>query len=171
MGIIFRLPGTEVFLFFFESEAKSVRAVIQRVSRAQVRVEGKTVGEIGTGLLVFLGVGQGDQNSDADALLEKIIHLRIFEDEGGKMNRSLIDQGAGLLVVSQFTLYADCRKGRRPSFTGAGEPAAAKALYEYFVARAASRAVKVASGVFQAHMDVELVNAGPVTILLDSQNL
>ena len=148
-----------------------MRIVLQRVSRAQVRVEGKTVGEIGEGLLVFLGIGQGDQKSHADALLEKILHLRIFEDEEGKMNRSLIDLGAALMVVSQFTLYADCRKGRRPSFTGAGDPAHAKALYEYFVDRAASRGVNIATGVFQAHMDVELVNAGPVTLLLDSQNV
>jgi D-tyrosyl-tRNA(Tyr) deacylase len=147
-----------------------VRVVIQRVSRAQVRVEGKTVGEIGPGLLVFLGIGQDDQKSHADAFLEKILNLRIFEDEEGKMNRSLIDLGAALMVVSQFTLYADCRKGRRPSFTEAGYPAQAKALYEYFVDRAASRGVMVAAGVFQAHMDVELVNAGPVTILLESQN-
>ena len=148
-----------------------MRVVIQRVSRAQVRVEGKTVGEIETGLLVLLGVGQGDQKSHADAFLEKILNLRIFEDEEGKMNRSLIDLGAELMVVSQFTLYADCRKGRRPSFTKAGEPAHAKALYQYFVDRAMSRGVKVATGVFQAHMDVELVNTGPVTILLDSQNM
>ena len=148
-----------------------MRVVIQRVSRAQVRVEGKTVGEIETGLLVLLGVGQGDQKSHADAFLEKILNLRIFEDEEGKMNRSLIDLGGELMVVSQFTLYADCRKGRRPSFTKAGEPAHAKALYQYFVDRAMSRGVKVATGVFQAHMDVELVNTGPVTILLDSQNM
>lgn len=148
-----------------------MRVVIQRVSRAQVRVEGKTVGEIGAGLLVLLGIGQGDQKSHADAFLEKILNLRIFEDEEGKMNRSLIDLGAELMVVSQFTLYADCRKGRRPSFTDAGEPAHAKALYQYFVDRATSRGVKVATGVFQAHMDVELVNTGPVTILLDSQNM
>ncbi len=147
-----------------------MRVVIQRVSRAQVRVEGKTVGEIGPGLLVFLGIGQDDQKSHADAFLEKILNLRIFEDEEGKMNRSLIDLGAALMVVSQFTLYADCRKGRRPSFTEAGDPAQAKALYDYFVDRAASKGVKVAAGVFQAHMDVELVNAGPVTILLESQN-
>lgn len=147
-----------------------MRVVIQRVSRAQVRVEGKTVGEIGPGLLVFLGIGQDDQKSYADAFLEKILNLRIFEDEEGKMNRSLIDLGAALMVVSQFTLYADCRKGRRPSFTEAGDPAQAKALYDYFVDRAASKGVKVAAGVFQAHMDVELVNAGPVTILLESQN-
>jgi len=159
------------YLFLERGKGKrSVRVVIQRVSRAQVRVEGKTVGEIGPGLLVFLGIGQDDQKSHADAFLEKILNLRIFEDEEGKMNRSLIDLGAALMVVSQFTLYADCRKGRRPSFTEAGDPAQAKALYDYFVDRAASKGVKVAAGVFQAHMDVELVNAGPVTILLESQN-
>jgi D-tyrosyl-tRNA(Tyr) deacylase len=148
-----------------------VRIVIQRVSRAQVRVEGKPVGEMGAGLLVLLGVGQGDQKSHADAFLEKILNLRIFEDEEGKMNRSLIDLGAELMVVSQFTLYADCRKGRRPSFTEAGTPAEARALYDYFVERAKARGVKVATGVFQAHMHVELVNDGPVTIFLDSQNM
>jgi D-tyrosyl-tRNA(Tyr) deacylase len=148
-----------------------VRIVLQRVSRAQVRVEGKPVGEMGAGLLVLLGVGQGDQKSHADAFLEKILNLRIFEDEEGKMNRSLIDLGAELMVVSQFTLYADCRKGRRPSFTEAGTPAEARALYDYFVERAKARGVKVATGVFQAHMHVELVNDGPVTIFLDSQNM
>jgi D-tyrosyl-tRNA(Tyr) deacylase len=148
-----------------------VRIVLQRVSRAQVRVEGKPVGEMGAGLLVLLGVGQGDQKFHADAFLEKILNLRIFEDEEGKMNRSLIDLGAELMVVSQFTLYADCRKGRRPSFTEAGTPAEARALYDYFVERAKARGVKVATGVFQAHMHVELVNDGPVTIFLDSQNM
>jgi D-tyrosyl-tRNA(Tyr) deacylase len=145
-----------------------MRAVIQRVSRAQVRVEGEIVGEIGKGLLVLLGVGKGDTEAQADSLLEKIINLRIFEDDGGKMNLSLLDVGGELMVISQFTLYADCRKGRRPSFTDAGSPEEAKALYEYFISQARSRGLIVASGIFQALMEVELVNFGPVTILLDS---
>jgi len=145
-----------------------MRAVIQRVSRAQVRVEGQTVGEIGKGLLVLLGVGKGDSHKEADALLDKIINLRIFKDADGKMNLSLLDSSGELMVISQFTLYADCRKGRRPSFSEAGNPEAAKALYDYFIARARSCGIKVSSGIFQALMEVELVNSGPVTILLDS---
>ena len=145
-----------------------MRAVIQRVSRAQVRVEGQIVGEIGKGLLLLLGVGKGDRSAQADSLVEKVLNLRIFEDEGGKMNLSLLDAGGSLMVVSQFTLYADCRKGRRPSFTDAGSPAEAKALYEYFISQAKSRGLVVASGIFQAMMEVELINFGPVTILLDS---
>jgi D-tyrosyl-tRNA(Tyr) deacylase len=145
-----------------------MRAVIQRVSRAQVRVAGQIVGEIGKGLLVLLGVGKEDTEAQADSLLEKMINLRIFEDEGGKMNLSLLDVGGELMVISQFTLYADCRKGRRPSFTDAGSPEEAKTLYEYFISQARSRGLIVASGIFQALMEVELVNFGPVTILLDS---
>jgi len=145
-----------------------MRAVIQRVSRAQVRVEGQIVGEIGKGILLLLGVGKGDTKPQADSLLEKLENLRIFEDEAGKMNLSLLDVGGALMVISQFTLYADCRKGRRPSFTDAGSPEEAKALYEYFISQAGSRGIIVASGIFQASMEVELVNFGPVTILLDS---
>jgi len=145
-----------------------MRVVIQRVSRAQVRVEGKTAGEIGKGLLVLLGVGQGDTAKEADILLDKLINLRIFEDPQGKMNLSLLDVGGELMVISQFTLYADCRKGRRPSFTNAAPPEEAKKLYEYFVAGATNRGLRVATGIFQALMEVELVNLGPVTILLDS---
>ncbi len=145
-----------------------MRAVIQRVSRAQVRVEGQIVGEIGKGIVLLLGVGKGDTKAQADSLLEKVVNLRIFEDEGAKMNLSLLDVGGELMVISQFTLYADCRKGRRPSFTDAGFPEEAKALYEYFVTQARSRGLIVASGVFQALMEVDLVNFGPVTILLDS---
>ena len=145
-----------------------MRAVIQRVSRAQVRVEGQIVGEIGKGILLLLGVGKGDTKAQADSLLEKVVNLRIFEDEGGKMNLSLLDAGGALMVISQFTLYADCRKGRRPSFTDAGPPEEAKALYEYFISRARSLGLIVSSGIFQALMEVELVNFGPVTILLDS---
>jgi D-tyrosyl-tRNA(Tyr) deacylase len=145
-----------------------MRAVIQRVSRAQVRVEGQLVGEIGKGILLLLGVGKGDTKSQADSLLEKLVNLRIFEDEAEKMNLSLLDVGGELMVISQFTLYADCRKGRRPSFTDAGSPEEAKTLYEYFIRQARSRGLIVASGNFQASMEVELVNFGPVTILLDS---
>jgi D-tyrosyl-tRNA(Tyr) deacylase len=145
-----------------------MRAVIQRVSRAQVRVDGKTSGEIGPGLLILLGVGQGDTSREADYLLDKIINLRIFEDAGGKMNLSLLETGRQLMVISQFTLYADCRKGRRPSFTDAGPPAEAQKLYDYFVGSARQRGLQVATGVFQALMEVELINSGPVTILLDS---
>jgi len=145
-----------------------MRAVIQRVSRAQVRVEGQIVGEIGKGILLLLGVGKADTKAQADSLLEKLVNLRIFEDEAGKMNLSLLDAGGALMVISQFTLYADCRKGRRPSFTDAGSPEEAKALYEYFISRARGRGLVVASGIFQALMEVELVNFGPVTILLDS---
>jgi len=145
-----------------------MRAVLQRVSRARVRVNGQTTGEIGPGLLILLGVGQGDTSKEADYLLDKIIHLRIFEDPEGKMNLSLLDAGGELMVISQFTLYADCRKGRRPSFTDAGPPGEAQKLYDYFVAAARTRGVKVATGIFQAIMEVELVNSGPVTILLDS---
>jgi D-tyrosyl-tRNA(Tyr) deacylase len=145
-----------------------MRAVVQRVSRARVRVNGQTTGEIGPGLLILLGVGQGDTSKEADYLLDKIIHLRIFEDPEGKMNLSLLDAGGELMVISQFTLYADCRKGRRPSFTDAGPPGEAQKLYDYFVTAARTRGVKVATGIFQAIMEVELVNSGPVTILLDS---
>jgi D-aminoacyl-tRNA deacylase len=145
-----------------------MRAVIQRVAQARVRVDGQVVGEIGQGILLFLGVGKGETRRQADALLEKAIHLRIFEDPEGKMNLSLRDIQGMLLVVSQFTLYADCRKGRRPSFTDAGPPEEAKALYEYFLQKAEEQGVRVASGLFQAHMEVELVNSGPVTIVLDS---
>ena len=145
-----------------------MRAVIQRVSRARVRVDGQTTGEIGQGLLILLGVGQGDTSREADYLLDKIINLRIFEDAGGKMNLSLLETGGQLMVISQFTLYADCRKGRRPSFTDAAPPEEAQKLYDYFVDAARHRGMQVATGVFQAFMGVELVNSGPVTILLDS---
>ena len=145
-----------------------MRAVIQRVSRARVRVDGQTTGEIGPGLLILLGVGQGDSPKEADYLLEKIINLRIFEDAGGKMNLSLLETGGQLMVISQFTLYADCRKGRRPSFTDAAPPEEAQKLYDYFVGAARARALQVATGIFQTLMEVELINFGPVTILLDS---
>ena len=146
-----------------------MRAVVQRVSRAGVEVEGRRVGSIGPGLLVLLGAGAGDGPAEVAYMVDKVANLRIFADEAGKMNRSVLETGGGVLAVSQFTLYGDARKGRRPAFTGALEPAAAQALYDTFVAglRAAGVA-EVATGVFGAMMEVELVNSGPVTILLDS---
>ena len=144
-----------------------MRAVLQRVSRAKVTVGGETTGEIGRGLLILLGVGTDDAEADAVYLVDKIVNLRIFDDGDGKMNRSLIDIGGELLVVSQFTLYADVRKGRRPSYIGAASPAEANRLYEFFVEQSARHVSKVATGRFQAMMDVELVNDGPVTIILD----
>ncbi len=148
-----------------------MRAVIQRVSRAKVSVESEIVGEIGRGILVLLGVADGDLETDAVYLLEKTINLRIFEDAGDKMNLSLLDINGDLLVVSQFTLYGDVRKGRRPSFIKAAAPDKANRLYEFFVGEARKQIFKVETGKFQAMMDVELVNDGPVTILLDSEKL
>jgi D-tyrosyl-tRNA(Tyr) deacylase len=144
---------------------------VQRVSRASVRVDGETVGSIDRGLLVLLGVAADDRNEDAAYLAEKITQLRIFEDDAGKMNRSLLEAGGRLLVVSQFTLLGDCRRGRRPSFVGAAEPQLAETLYERFVASAERLGVDVARGRFRAHMHVELINDGPVTLLLDSRKL
>ena len=146
-----------------------MRAVVQRVSRASVSVAGAIAGEIGGGLLVLLGVGQDDQSSDADYLAEKIVGLRIFEDEAEKMNRSVVDVGGAILAVSQFTLYGDVRRGKRPSFDAAAPPEQARELYEYFVNRVRALGVRCETGVFQAMMEVELVNAGPVTILIDSK--
>jgi len=146
-----------------------MRAVVQRVSRAKVTVDGKVTGEIFAGLVVLLGVSKRDLEPDADYLLDKILNLRIFEDEQGKMNLSLLETGGELLVVSQFTLYGDATRGRRPSFIEAAPPEAANALYEFFVEKAREKVVKVGTGQFQAMMDVELVNAGPVTIILDSR--
>jgi D-tyrosyl-tRNA(Tyr) deacylase len=148
-----------------------MRAVVQRVSSASVTVEGAVVGRIGQGWLVLLGVARGDADDDADRLAEKVVNLRAFADDQGKMNRSLIEAGGSVLVVSQFTLLGDCRGGRRPSFTEAAEPAEAERLYERFNQRVAEAGVTVATGVFRAHMDVELVNDGPVTFLLDSRRL
>lgn len=146
-----------------------MRAVVQRVSRASVEVEGAIVGRVDRGWLVLLGVGRDDGPEDAARLAEKIVNLRAFEDEQGKMNRSVLDVGGGVLVVSQFTIMADCRSGRRPSFTDAAEPQAAEALYNRFVELVAASGLEVASGVFRATMKVELVNDGPVTFLLDSR--
>ena len=148
-----------------------MRIVIQRVSRAKVSVESEIVGEIGRGILVLLGVADGDSEKDAVYLLEKTINLRIFEDADSKMNLSLLDIKGELLVVSQFTLYGDARKGRRPSFIKAAAPVEANRLYEFFVTEARKQIAKVETGKFQAMMDVELVNDGPVTILLDSEKL
>lgn len=145
-----------------------MRIVLQRVSSARVVVDGAVAGEIGPGLLVLLGVTHGDTEEQARLLAGKVARLRIFEDDQGKMNRSVADAGGSVLVVSQFTLYGDCRKGRRPSFDAAAPPEHARALYERFVAEVRALGLPVATGVFQAHMQVELVNDGPVTMVLDS---
>ena len=146
-----------------------MKAVVQRVKTSSVTVDDETVGKIGQGLLVLLGVAQADQTVDADFLSEKIVNLRIFEDEQGKMNRSLIDIGGEMLVVSQFTLLGDCRKGRRPSFIDAADPEKANELYEYFVVKVREKGVPVATGRFRAMMDVALVNDGPVTLIVESK--
>jgi D-tyrosyl-tRNA(Tyr) deacylase len=145
-----------------------MRAVIQRVSQAQVSVDGECIGRIGHGLVVLLGIRSDDTQAQADYISDKIIGLRIFSDQAGKFNRSLRDVGGELLIVSQFTLYGDCRKGRRPSFIAAAGVEIALPLYEYFVERARSHNIRVATGRFQANMAVQLVNDGPVTIILDS---
>jgi len=146
-----------------------VRAVVQRVSRASVSIEGRVAGKIGAGLLILLGVSRTDNSEAAAYLAEKIAHLRIFSDSAGKMNLSLLEIGGAALVVSQFTLYGDTRGGRRPSYIEAARPEEASRLYEEFVRSIRALGVPVETGVFQAHMEVELVNDGPVTILLDSE--
>ncbi|MCU1341696.1 MAG: D-tyrosyl-tRNA(Tyr) deacylase [Candidatus Acidoferrum typicum] len=146
-----------------------MRAVVQRVTRARVTVESRVAGEIQSGLLIFLGVGREDNTESALYLSEKIANLRIFPDDTGKMNRSLVESGGSALVVSQFTLYGDTRGGRRPSYIQAASPEVANVLYEEFVRCLRSFSVAVETGVFQAHMEVELINDGPVTILLDSE--
>jgi D-tyrosyl-tRNA(Tyr) deacylase len=151
------------------NEKSKMRAVVQRVIKASVAVDGLEVGSINQGILVLLGVGHKDGRQDAEYMAEKVVRLRIFADEQGKMNRSLLDVGGGLLAVSQFTLWGDCRKGRRPSFVAAAEPAKAETLYEAFIGHARSLGVTVASGRFQEMMEVSLVNDGPVTLLLDSK--
>ncbi len=149
-----------------------MRAVIQRVKEAKVTVDDKVVGEIGKGILVLLGVGKDDSQDDLIWTADKVVNLRIFEDDNGKMNLSLLDVGGELLVVSQFTLYGDARKGRRPSFTGAAQPDKGKEMYENFVGYLKNKYnLKVETGEFGAMMDVYLVNWGPVTILLDSKKL
>ncbi|MEQ1885028.1 MAG: D-aminoacyl-tRNA deacylase [Bryobacteraceae bacterium] len=147
-----------------------MRAVIQRVSQASVSVDGAVTGAIGKGILVLLGVTKGDDATAGEALLDKIVNLRIFPDGAGKMNLSVLDTHGGLLVVSQFTLYGDCRKGRRPSFDMAAPAEEAKRLYEQFVEMARARGLPTETGVFQAHMDVSLVNDGPVTFLIETGN-
>ena len=145
-----------------------MRACIQRVSEAQVTVDGEVTGRIGRGLLVLLGVGHGDGTTQVEWLAEKIVGLRIFEDNAGKMNRSLAEASGAMLVVSQFTLYGDCRRGRRPSFTDAAPPVIAEKLYLEFVARVRDAGIEVATGKFREHMRVSLVNDGPVTLWIDT---
>lgn len=145
-----------------------MRAVVQRVQSARVRVDGAVVGEIASGLLVFVGVANEDGASDVQYIADKVRDLRIFSDEAGRMNRSVVETGGSVLVVSQFTLQADCRRGRRPSFDRAARPEQAEALYEEVVRRLRESGVTVATGVFRAHMAVELINDGPVTMILDS---
>lgn len=148
-----------------------MRAVIQRVKRARVTVEGSVVGNIGPGIVVLLGVGKDDNDSDINYMVEKIPNLRIFEDEQGKMNKSLIETGGEILLVSQFTLYGDCRKGRRPGFTDAAGPEKGNAFYQQVVKELKAKGIRVETGVFQAEMLVEIINDGPVTILLDSARI
>jgi len=148
-----------------------MRAVVQRVKRAEVRVGGEVVGRIGAGFVILLGVGKDDTQADGEALAEKIANLRVFDDAEGKMNRSLIEADGQALCVSQFTLYGDCRKGRRPSYDRAAPPDQALPLYESFVQSLRARGIPTETGRFRAMMDVELVNDGPVTLLLDSDRL
>jgi D-tyrosyl-tRNA(Tyr) deacylase len=145
-----------------------MRLLIQRVTRASVRIDGKLEGEIGRGILALIGIASGDSEEAADYLADKLVNLRIFADAAGRMNHSALDVNAGLLLVSQFTLYGDCRKGRRPGFDAAAAPADALRLYEYFVQKVRTKGLLTQTGVFQAHMEVELVNDGPVTFLLES---
>ncbi len=145
-----------------------MRFLIQRVKRAAVSVEGKLAGEIGAGLVVLIGISSSDATAEADYLTQKLIHLRVFADDEGRMNRSALDIGACLLLVSQFTLYGDCRKGRRPSFDAAAPPDRARELYEYIIRKVRESGLVTETGVFQAHMELELVNDGPVTLLLES---
>jgi D-tyrosyl-tRNA(Tyr) deacylase len=149
--------------------SRTVRAVVQLVAEASCRVAGEVVGAIGPGLVVLLGVGTDDREADAEYLAEKVLHLRVFPDEAGQMNRSVVDVSGGLLVVSQFTLLGDARKGRRPSYSDAAPPGDANRLYEHFVGCLRPSGLAVATGVFRAAMDVALVNRGPVTLLLDSR--
>ena len=146
-----------------------MRVVLQRVKRCRVTVSGEISGEIGAGILTFLGVGPEDSNEDVRYLAEKTVHLRIFPDDSGKMNRSLLDIGGGMLIVSQFTLFGDCRKGRRPAFTGAAPPEKAENLYHAFIEEIEKFGVTTSTGRFGAMMDVDIVNDGPVTLLLDSK--
>ncbi len=146
-----------------------MKAVVQRVKEAKVTVDGRTVGAIGPGLMVLVGIGKEDTVADIDWTVEKIVNLRIFETDEGKLDKSLLDVNGSLLLVSQFTLYGDCRKGRRPSFSDAMEVTAAREMFERFVQRAREKVAHVETGVFQAMMDVQLVNEGPVTLIIDSR--
>jgi D-tyrosyl-tRNA(Tyr) deacylase len=148
-----------------------MRAVIQRVKRAEVRVNGQAVGAVGAGMLVLLGIGKEDTLEVAESLADKIVNLRIFDDPQGRMNQSIAETKGGLLCVSQFTLYGDCRKGRRPSYDRAAQPEVACRLYEAFLELVRARGITVETGQFQAMMEVELVNDGPVTLLLDSERV
>lgn len=148
-----------------------MRAVVQRVTEAYVKVEGEVVGKIGKGLLVLLGVGEGDDNKDLDYLVDKVLGLRIFEDDMEKMNLSLLDVEGELLVVPQFTLYGDVRKGKRPNFSGSAQPDVAEKLYNEFINRCVEKGIKTEKGVFGAYMEVGLINDGPVTIMLDSKKI
>lgn len=148
-----------------------MKAVLQRVTEATVNVGASTVGSIGTGLVVLLGISRSDTTRQVGQLLDKILYLRIFPDEAGKMNRTIREAAGSLLVISQFTLYADCKRGRRPSFDSAAPPDQAQTLYDYFVEAARQSPVPVATGEYRAHMQVSLVNDGPVTILLDTDEL
>lgn len=145
-----------------------MRIVVQRVGRASVSVDGSEVSRIGRGVCVLVGVGEGDSEKDAEWLADKLVNLRIFEDENDKMNLSLLDVGGAALLVSQFTLYGDCRKGRRPSFVGAAGAEEGRRLYDYFVQCVRSFGVEVGCGVFQTHMEVEILNDGPVTLIVDT---
>ncbi|OHB67993.1 MAG: D-tyrosyl-tRNA(Tyr) deacylase [Planctomycetes bacterium RBG_13_62_9] len=148
-----------------------MRAVVQRVSEARVEVDGTIIGHVGRGLLVYLGVGRDDAEADVQFMVDKLVNLRIFADDAGKMNRSVVDVGGGVLLVSNFTLLGDCRKGRRPSFDAAGEPTLAEQLYERIGDLMAQQGIAVAKGSFGAHMQVASINDGPVTFLLDSKRL
>jgi D-tyrosyl-tRNA(Tyr) deacylase len=156
-------------LCYASTEEVDMRAVVQRVKRAKVTVDDEVTGAIGAGIMLLLGAGDGDTDDDMKWTLDKVLNLRIFPDDDGKMNLSLLDVDGELLVVSQFTLYGDCRKGRRPSFYSAMDPEPAEAMYDRFVECARERDVHVETGVFAAMMDVELVNDGPVTLLIDSE--
>ncbi len=146
-----------------------MRTVVQRVSKAQVSIDGGVKGAIGKGLVILLGIRAEDTIKELQWLADKIVHLRIFEDESGKMNKSLTDIGGEMLIISQFTLYGDCRKGRRPGFSTAAPPAVAEPLYQQFIEEVKAKGITVATGTFQAEMQVELTNDGPVTLLLDSE--